>query len=209
MSLMRTLGVRGFVALTVLLGLGCARTSSSASISAGIRALSTEGGRSDAGHATDAGPVPIPGARLTASVDGGVSVAALDGGPNDAGERVSAIDLSAPGGSIQDWAVLTFTADVPLDDFRARLLGSDGQLAANHAETWIADGGTQVRFFPAPLWPSRCCRFVVDGQTDKLPSGVGSRFMPFEVDFSVAADPNRPPPARAAKAAKRHRRHRR
>jgi hypothetical protein len=160
----------------------------------------------------DAGPRPIPGARLTAVVDGGIQITCnLDAGRCDAGEQSSSelglLDLTESDASIPDWARLTFTAAVPLEDFRARLLGSDGQLVANHAETWVADGGTQVRFLPAPLWPSRgCCRLVVDGQTDKLPTGEGSRFLPFEVDFGITPDPERPQPARPAK---RHHHHRR
>jgi hypothetical protein len=145
-------------------------------------------------------------------VDGGPQITCdVDAGRCDAGEQSSAelglLDLTTPDASIPDWARVTFTATVPLDDFRARLLGSDGQLVANHAETWIADGGTQVRFLPAPLWPSRgCCRLVIDGQSDKLPSGGASRFLPFEVDFAIAPDPERPPPMRPIK---RHHRHRR
>ena len=163
----------------------------------------------DAGEASDAGPRPIPGARLTAEGDGGAPpVAELDGGWDDAGEGGPATaDLSTPDASIDDRTILTFTANVPLDDFRTRLLGSDGQLVANHAETWVADGGTRVKLFPAPLWPARgCCRFVVDGESGKLPAAGGLSYLPFEAEFGVLPDPARPapPPHRA-----RHRRRRR
>jgi hypothetical protein len=200
-------------ALGLLMELGCRRSSVappplSPSSSTAITDAGTMDAAMDAGPPADAGPPPILSARLTAVVDGGPPAAEIDGGADDAGaQRTSSIDLSMPDASVPDWAILTFTATTPLDDFRARLLGSDGQLVANHAETWIADGGTQVQLAPAPRWPARgCCRFVVDGQSERLPIGAGSRFLPFEVDFSVAADPDRPQPARTAR---RHRRHRR
>ena len=140
-------------------------------------------------------------------IDAGLPQADPDGGPDGGEAQSPELDLSTPDASIPDWARLTFTAAVPLEDFRARLLGSDGQLVANHAEAWVADGGTTVLFLPAPLWPAHgCCRLVVDGQTEKLPTGAGSRFLPFEVDFAVAADPEHPQPPRPKK---RHHRHRR
>jgi hypothetical protein len=155
----------------------------------------------------------IPGARLTAVTDGGLAPSLLttsdsDGGFSDGGQPSgSELDLSTPDASIPDWARLTFTAAVQLEDFRARLLGADGQLVPNHSEIWVADGGTHVEFLPADHWPTRgCCRLVVDGQVEKLPTGEQSRFLPFEVAFAVTPDPDRPLPKRAVK--RRHRRHR-
>jgi len=167
-----------------------------------------DAGATDAGPPIDAGPQPIPGARATAATDGGPALADRDGGPTDAGDEQSPeLDLSTPDASVPDWARLTFNAAVPLEDFRARLVGSDGQLVASHAEAWVADGGTHVELRPAPRWPSRgCCRLVIDGQAEKLPTGAGSRFLPFEVDFAIATDPEHPQPVRPAK---RHHRHRR
>ena len=208
--------------LALLSVLGCSK-------SARAPLASLDAGQTDAGlpvlqpNPVDAGPKPIPGARLTAVTDGGSphefdtsdggswhALDASDGARlgDDAGNSSQAeLDLSTPDASVPDWAALTCTAGVPLVDFRTRLLGSEGQLVANHAQIWVVDGGTQVQLLPAPLWPSHgCCRLVVDGQTDKLPTGGGSRFLPFEVDFGVAADPERALPARPAR---RHRHRRR
>ncbi len=208
MSIMTTSGMRGLAVLMLALGLGCRRPSTPQA-STLPAADAGAAGAVDAGQPSiDSGPRPIPGARATALTDGGLPLGERDGGAPDAGdEQSSELDLATPDASVPDWARLTFMATVPLDDFRARVLGSDGQLVANHAEAWVTDGGTQVRFLPAPLWPSHgCCRLMVDGQTEKLPAGGGSHFLPFEVDFAVAADPEHPRPVRAAK---RHHRHRR
>jgi hypothetical protein len=170
----------------------------------------------DAGPPPDAGPQPIPGARLfvgaAAGGETGVGAAAgADGGLADAGPTAAGqIDLSVPDASVPDSATLAFTAAVALEDFRARLLTDDDRLVPNHAESWVSDAGTTVALQPTPYWPSRgCCRFVVDGQVEKLPTGSNGRWLPFEVDFSVVPDPGRVRPADPVRPGKRHHRRRR
>jgi hypothetical protein len=198
---------RGFamLALVQALGLvGCPRPTP-------VPAKALDAGPVDAGPPQDAGPQPIPGAKLIARTDGGsAAIIEEDGGLRDVSAlQAGELDLSQPDAAIPDWARLTFTAAVQLQDFRARLVGADGQLVPNHSEIWVADGGTRVEFLPGmepgSHWPARgCCRLVVDGQVEKLPTGDGSRFQPFEADFTVTPDPDRPVVKRAVKH--RHRR---
>jgi len=160
-----------------------------------------DAGPADAGvPVQDAGPRPIPGAHLSVARDAGGTAApnAQDGDAgdvDDAGPVPEHSPLSGPAGPeapVPDSASLSFIADVPLDDFRARVLGTDGRLIPNRSETWAADGGTLVNFTPSPLWPSRgCCRLVVDGETGKLPAAGATAYLPFEVDFTVAPSPER------------------
>ncbi len=180
----------------------------------------------DAGP-VDAGPQPIPGVHLLALVDAGLEPPAPqplpdDGGapnPSDGGQAggvaevtpalpARGLDLALPDASVPDVAAIEFTASAPLEDARFRLLTEDDRLVPNHAEVAIADGGTRVVLTPTPYWPVRgCCRFVVDGDTERLPTGGEVRYLGFETSFGVAADPARLKAAEAAKQRQRQHQH--
>jgi hypothetical protein len=182
-----------------------------------------DAGPLDAGPPPDAGPLVIPGARLRVWLDGGAvdagplpTDAGLDGGFPDADVPAPLAEpasdpgiLYGPDASIPDTTTLVFEADAPLEDARFRLLTDDDRLVPNHADIWVADGGTRVALAPAPYWPPRgCCRFVVDGESERLPTGGGARYQTFEAHIGITADPNRLEAAIAAKQ-RQHRRHRR
>jgi hypothetical protein len=182
-----------------------------------------DAGPIDAGPPPDAGPRSIPSAHLTAVIDAGPAPSpsvvatdagpvALDGGHQDGGAVMSApdqqLDLTVPDASVPDSVAILFQADAPLEDARFRLLTEDDRLVPNHADISVTDGGTRVVLTPTPYWPPRaCCRFVVDGEAEHFPTGGGNRYLTFEADFSVAADPARLEAAIAAK--QRQHRHRR
>ena len=207
-----------------------------------------DAGPVDAGPPPDAGPQPIPGARLTAWVDGGLALAldagaildaaptqsaarsptsdagvttADDAGSTDAGPIVAAVvatgptklDLTLPDASVPDTTAIVFEADVPLDDARFRLLTDDDRFVPNHADIAIgagADGGTKVVLTPTTYWPPQgCCRFVVDGDAEHLPTGTAGRYLRFETHFGVLADANRLQAAIVAKQRSHRKRHRR
>ena len=119
----------------------------------------------------DAGPQPLPDARLMATFDG----RSIDLFNSDAGEPVPAA------------ATLIFSTSAALDDFRLRLLTADDRLVPNHADIRGVDAGTLVELVPARRLPERgCCRLKLDGQIGSLPRAVDGRFyLPLERSFRV------------------------
>jgi hypothetical protein len=138
----------------------------------------------------DAGPGPLPGARLVALTD------AEDGGE---------MDLTVPDASVPATVSLRFESTVPLDDLRIRVLTADDRLVDNRASISVDDGGTRALLKPLRAWPSRqCCTFRVDGEVNRLPSAGTTSYLPFELAFNAEPDPNAKPAAN--RPSHRHRR---
>jgi hypothetical protein len=190
MSLSGVVRRRGALGLAGLLA--CAQPATRVVVDAGIpqsiQVVALDG--APATVALDAGPTALPDARFTALVDGGE------------------IDLLLPDASIRSDALLRFDTSAQLEDVRIRVLTAEDRLADNHATLVVDDGGTHVALKPIHAWPSRnCCRFRVDGESGRMPSGVSAKFLPFEVSLAVERDPGGD--ATAMPPRRHHRRHRR
>jgi hypothetical protein len=172
MSLSGVVWRRGTFGLAGLLA--CAPPSARAVVDAGIpqsiQVVAFDG--APAVVPQDAGPTALPDARFTALVDGGE------------------IDLLLPDASIRSDALLRFDTSAQLEDVRIRVLTVEDRLADNHATLVVDDGGTHVALKPIRAWPSRnCCRFRVDGESGRMPSGVSAKFLPFEMALAVEREP--------------------
>jgi hypothetical protein len=141
----------------------------------------------------DAGPQPLPGARLWTVTDAG------DGGEADLRD--------APDASVPVQAVLRFVTTAALNDVRIRILTNDDRLVDNDATINVDDGGMDATLRPLGSWPVRgCCTFRIDGEVAPQPSDGALTYLPFEVAFSVAPDPNAKPSTHGT--SRRHHRHR-
>jgi hypothetical protein len=121
----------------------------------------------------DAGPALLPGLKLTARSDGGT------------------VDLLAPDASVPPGALLVLEAGVALDDFRVRLLDDDDRLIEGQTRLRSGDGLTQVEIQPRSALPAtRCCRLVLDGQLEPLPSAAHRFYRPWQASLTIEPSPD-------------------